>query len=303
MHTGMATEPVLYLGIDGGGSKCRARVTGAGREGVGVAGPANPFQNLTQSCESIQQAAELALADAGLPADALGKLVAGAGLAGVNIPSVREQLLAWRHPFSALYLTDDIQIAFLGAHGGEEGAVIVAGTGSVGYSSLNGGLSIGAHGFPFADKGSGAWLGLKALEAALLALDDLGPATALLPALEEELQARGLDLVGAMAGAGQQDYGRLAPRVLAVAEAGDAVAVAIVREGVDYLEQVAKRFLARGHSHFCLLGGLAARLLPWLEEKTLQCLQPPRGQADEGALLYARQCHGGVITRESGRGC
>ncbi|WKD49880.1 BadF/BadG/BcrA/BcrD ATPase family protein [Microbulbifer spongiae] len=302
MYTGMETESVLYLGIDGGGSKCRARIAGAGREGVGVAGPANPFQNLARACESIQQAAELALADAGLPANTLGRLVAGAGLAGVNIPHVREQLLAWRHPFSALYLTDDIQIAFLGAHAGAEGAVIVAGTGSVGYSSLNGGLSIGAHGFPFADKGSGAWLGLKALEAALLALDALGPDTALLPALEEELQARGLGLVGAMAGAGQREYGRLAPRVLAVAEAGDAVAVAIVREGVGYLEQIAERFLARGHSHLCLLGGLADHLLPWLGEKTLQCLQPPRGQPDEGALLYARQCHGATFTGQAIRG-
>ena len=289
MNAGMEIDPVLYIGIDGGGSKCKAKLRGAGREGAGLAGPANPFQDLEQACTSIAEAAQLAVADAGLPESAIQDLVAGVGLAGVNVPAIRSQLLAWQHPFAELHLTDDVHIACLGAHGGEEGAVIVAGTGSVGYSSLDGGLSIGAHGFPFGDKGSGAWLGLKALEAALLALDGLGPATSLLAALEEELDAEGINLVGAMTAAGQRDYGRLAPLVLAEADRGDAVARGILLEGVDYLEQMADKLLARGHEHFCMLGGLAPRLLPWLSERTRSRMSLPKGQPDEGALIFARR--------------
>ena len=300
----MATDTVLYVGIDGGGSKCKARLAGPESLGTGVAGPANPFQDLAQARVSIVEAAELALLDAGLPKSAIRQVVAGAGLAGVNIPRIREQLLAWQHPFAELHLSDDVHIACLGAHAGEDGAVIVAGTGSVGYSSLAGGLSIGAHGFPFGDKGSGAWLGLKGLEAALLAMDELAPATQLLPALEDALEAKGLDLIGAMAGAGQRDYGRLAPVVLACADHGDVVARDIVLEGVAYLERVAERLLQQGHDHFCMLGGLAPRLLPWLSAQTRAHLRPPKGQPDEGALLFARQCAGtaNTNTAETGKG-
>lgn len=54
----------------------------------------------------------------------------------------------------------------MGAHTRDEGAVMIAGTGSCGYSFVNGKATIlGAHGFPFGDKCSGAWIGLEAVKA------------------------------------------------------------------------------------------------------------------------------------------
>ena len=65
-NNNVSTEP-LYLGIDGGGSKCRASLYSADSRlmGTGVAGAANPFQKMEQAQESILCSARLALNDAG----------------------------------------------------------------------------------------------------------------------------------------------------------------------------------------------------------------------------------------------
>ncbi len=283
---------VLYLGIDGGGSKCRATVVAQDYRGSAVAGPANPFQNMDQALDSIVDAAAGALADAGLPSSAMGKLVAGVGLAGVNIPRIFRQVSDWQHPFARLYLTTDIHIACLGAHGGEDGAVIVAGTGSVGYACRNGiSHNFGAHGFPFGDKGSGAWLGLEAMKAILLAMDELGPATSLTAAIEAHLSTSGLNVIAAMAGATSRTYGSLAPLVLSQAEAGDAVAQAIVQEGAAYLEALAGKLLDTGADSFCMLGGLSPRIIPWMSREVTEHLVDSRADPDIGAVLYGMAQH------------
>ncbi|MEH6587656.1 MAG: BadF/BadG/BcrA/BcrD ATPase family protein [Halioglobus sp.] len=279
----------FFLGVDGGGSKCKARLVNAAGEllGEGIAGPANPFQNLELACDSIVEAAHRALSEAGMDDSAMGSLVAGAGLAGVNIPRFHQLMSQWAHPFAQLYLATDIHIACLGAHGGADGAVIVAGTGSVGYSSVAGvGTSFGAHGFPFGDKGSGAWLGLEAMKALLLAADDLGPATSLVEAVEKHLGVKGLDIIGAMARATQRDYGALAPLVLTAATADDPVALGIVREGADYLSDLAERLLASGVEEFCMLGGLSPKIMPWMRPQVIAKVVAPRGQPDEGAVSF-----------------
>ncbi|MEP5568655.1 MAG: BadF/BadG/BcrA/BcrD ATPase family protein [Halioglobus sp.] len=278
----------LYLGIDGGGSKCKARIQGLNVAGTGTAGPANPFQNLEQAKESIIDASLLALADAGLPKTMMSELVAGVGLAGVNVPKFMDLMQRWDHPFAKMYLTTDIHIACLSAHGGENGAVIVAGTGSVGYACIDGkSTSYGGHGFPFGDKGSGAWLGLEAIKAALLYLDHLGPETCLLQDIEQNLEVNGLDIAEAMAGARTRDYGSLAPLVLSAADSGDIVARGIIEDGAAYLSEMASRMLAAGADGFCLLGGLADNISRWMAPEVIEFLVEPKQEPDYGALLFA----------------
>ena len=262
-----SSTEVVYVGIDGGGSTCKARVRGPGVEGTGIAGPAHPFQDMP-------------------------RLVAGVGLAGVNVPRYYDLMAHWQHPFAELHLTTDIHIACLSAHGGADGAVIVAGTGSVGYSCIDGVTSsYGGHGFPLGDKGSGAWMGLEAVRAALLTLDGLGPETTLLPAIEKHLGVRGLDVIDNLSRAGSRDFGALAPLVLEAAERGDAVATAIVRDGASYLDDMAAAMLATGARSVCLLGGLAGKIRRWMRSDLMQYLADPLQEADYGALLYAQRCH------------
>ena len=282
----------LYLGIDGGGSKCKARIQGVNVTGVGIAGPANPFQNLEQAKKSIIDASLLALANAGLPESRMPELVAGVGLAGVNVPKFMALMQHWDHPFAKMYLTTDIHVACLSAHGGENGAVIVAGTGSVGYACIDGkSTSYGGHGFPFGDKGSGAWLGLEAIKAALLYLDHLGPKTCLLQRIEQHLEVQGLDIAEAMAGARTRDYGALAPLVLAAADSGDIVARGIIEDGAAYLSEMATRMLAAGADGFCLLGGLADKISQWMAPEVIEFLVEPKQEPDHGAVLFAVNSH------------
>jgi glucosamine kinase len=284
-------KDTFYLGVDGGGTKCKARLENAAGEllGTGVAGPANPFQNLEQARASIILSARAALASASLPDSMMSQLIVGAGLAGVNIPRFHRLMTEWDHPFAQFHLATDIHIACLGAHAGGNGAVMVAGTGSVGYSLVDGvGTSFGAHGFPFGDKGSGAWLGLEAMKAALLAIDELGPQTTLLESIEMQLNASGLDIIDAMAGATSQDYGALAPLVLKAAAANDHVALKIVSEGADYLSALAQRLLDSGAAGFCMLGGLAPKITRWMRPDIIAQLVPPQATSDAGAVQLAR---------------
>lgn len=281
-----------YLGIDGGGSKCKACIADAqGRVlGTALAGPANPLHGIEQTLQSIENAARRVLRDAGLPPDTMGRLVAGAGLAGVNVPNLYRVMSEWPHPFAAFYLTTDLRIACLGAHQRDDGAVIVTGTGSSGYARIEGvDRLFGGHGFPYGDQGSGAWMGLEAIKAVLLASDQLGPTTSLTESVADLLQARGIAIVERMSGRPSSEYAKLAPLVFTAAEAGDPVALKILKEGAAYISAMAHKLLEYEPARLALIGGLAERIEPWLAPEIAEQLSKPLGPPEAGALLFARQ--------------
>lgn len=284
-------EGVMYLGIDGGGSKTKAILVNEANQvlGTGLAGPANPLHGVEQAFTSITLSAELALESAGFKRNHLSKLVVGAGLAGVNLPDLFQIVDQWEHPFAEFYLTTDLHIACLGAHAGDDGAVIITGTGSCGYAHVNDrSLIVGAHGFPFGDKGSGAWMGLEALKYALLASDNLAPESPLKAAVEAQLDAQGIDMVSRMAGATSRDYARLAPLVFEQAEAGDAVSLAIVQDGADYISAVAHKLWQAGPKRLSMLGGLSERLQQWMDKDIVKGLSPAQLQPEFGAVHFAK---------------
>lgn len=288
------TKEHYYLGIDGGGSKCKACIADAhGRVlGTALAGPANPLHGVEQTMRSIESAAQRALRDAGLAPDTIGRLVAGAGLAGVNVPSLYQVMSDWSHPFEAFYLTTDLRIACLGAHQRDDGAVIVTGTGSSGYARIEGvDRMLGGHGFPYGDQGSGAWMGLEAVKAVLLASDQLGPPTSLSESLAELLQARGIAIVERMSGRPSSEYATMAPLVFDAADAGDRVALKIMQEGAAYISAMAHKLLEYEPVRLAMIGGLAERIEPWLAPEIAAQLSKPLGPPEAGALLFARQQH------------
>lgn len=285
----------LLLGIDGGGTRCRARLEGmgaqyAGVRGEGVAGPANPHQDFNAAVASIAEAAAAALAAAELPRDAMTELVVVAGLAGVNIPAYRTAMLAWPHPFRRFTVCTDLHIANVGAHGGGDGALIITGTGCAGVASVGGvELLLGGYGFPHADQGSGAWLGLEAVRAVLLATDGLGPDTRLREVLEGQLGGSGVALVEAIARGRSVEFARLAPLVFDQARAGDAVAVALVAAAADYLSRMAERFIVAGAARVAFVGGLAEPITPFLSDLVQAHQVAPVAEPVAGAVELARR--------------
>jgi glucosamine kinase len=283
----------IFLGIDGGGSKCKAIVMSGDNKilGTGIAGPANPLHGYEQAINSIAESAKLALKDAGIDESELGHIVAGVGLAGVNLPALFKQMSNWQHPFKKMYLTTDLLVACLGAHDGKDGAVIITGTGSCGFSYVDGhSYIVGAHGFPHGDKGSGAWFGLQAAKQSLLSLDGLIPPSSINDKILALLKVKDdVELVEVIAGKPAAFYARMANLVFDSAEEGDKLALAIVNEGAEYISHVAKQLLKQHPPEISLIGGLTPRIKPWLDidiqAKLIDPLYPP----EVGSIIFAKQ--------------
>jgi glucosamine kinase len=293
----------LYIGIDGGGTRCRARIEDAEGNvlGQGTAGPATTRIGVDSSMQAVRAASEAAAMDASLMPSALGHLIAGVGLAGIDRKGAREALMSVTHPFQDVVFASDANVACLGAHRGRDGGIVVLGTGSIGFASVKGReLRIGGYGFPISDEGSGADLGLQAVRLALRAHDGrISPS----PFLLEVIEKLGSDPVALVAWAEQAtatDYASLAPVALTYAEAGDPFAEEIVAEGARQAGVLVRSLVEFGAPHISLLGGLASRMVQWLSPEVAHFLSPPEADAVAGALLLARR-KGSVPIDSSGQ--
>jgi glucosamine kinase len=273
----------LYLGVDGGGTGCRAAVCDrAGRIlGTGTGGPANIASDMEGARDSVLSAAGQALQAAG--GGEIGDLVAALGLAGVNAAGVPERF-AQALPFRHLRLVTDAVTAVKGALGPRDGIVAALGTGSVfGCQRAGAVRQIGGRGLVLGDEASGAWIGRAILSRALRAVDGLEAETPLLAALVAERD--GPDGVVAFSlRARPADFAALAPRV---AESGDPAAQAVMAAAVAEVAAAIRALDAGGGLPVVLLGGLAPVFAPRLQG--LFPLLPPAGSALDGALLLARE--------------
>lgn len=282
----------FLLGIDGGGTCCRAQLVSWEGDllGSGEAGPANPLRDPESTCRSILAATEMAFSDAGLGEDSIQQTVAGIGLAGVNVPAAFAAIDNWQHPYGSLHLTTDMRIACYGAHGRCDGAVVISGTGCSGYSIIHGTHRVhSGFGFPVGDKGGASWIGLAALRASFLALDELGPSTTLEESLSAYFGISGIGIVEKLANAQPCDYGRLAPLVFAATDQGDAVARDIVIDCADHVSKLARKIWALGPTRLSLVGGLGQTITPWLASDVIEVLSPALHTPLDGAILYARE--------------
>lgn len=284
---------MFYLGIDGGGSGCRARIENAQGEllGTGESGPANLVAHPERAFDNLREAYSQALANAQLAPAALKQTYTVLGLAGYNLAVGREQCRGWQLPFAKSLLTTDTRIAQAGAHQGGEGAVLVLGTGSVASAVINGQEHVlGGYGLPIGDQASGASLGLLAVQASLQMLDHLQPRTALLDAvLESTGVADALGLSELMVRASSTEFARLAPVVVSQALAGEPVSRALIDDAVVYVGRIIARLKHLGASRISLVGGLAPVLAPFLPESIQGQLTPAVTTPVAGAVLLARQ--------------
>ncbi|MCI1755255.1 MAG: hypothetical protein LKM31_05245 [Sphingobium sp.] len=94
------TDHPFFLGIDGGGTRCRATVFDFELKalGSGEAGSANPFQGVEASISAIMAATKRAIANSNVEID-LDQIVAGLGIAGLNLPRMSEIFRGWEHHF------------------------------------------------------------------------------------------------------------------------------------------------------------------------------------------------------------
>ncbi|HMA73154.1 MAG TPA: BadF/BadG/BcrA/BcrD ATPase family protein [Xanthobacteraceae bacterium] len=282
----------LFIGVDGGGTGCRARIEDAeGRVlGTGIAGPAAVRLGIDQSLAALESACRAAVAEAGLKPEALAEMDAGVGLAGIGRKGILEALVERPHPFRSVIYVNDANIACIGAHGGRDGGVVIIGTGSVGFAVVKGQeVRVGGYGFPISDEGSGADLGLHAIRLALRANDGRALATSFTREVMARFHDDPFEAVAWMDGATATDYATLAPLVMRHADAGDPVGRRIVRDAAEQIDELVRRLVECEAPRIALLGGLASSMEPWLAPDVQRRLCPVEGDAVAGALHLARR--------------
>jgi glucosamine kinase len=281
----------LLLGIDGGGTACRARLAAQSGEilSESASGPANLRLGLKRSFSAAIEAAEMCLDRAELPRTDLRRVVACLALAGASEPSHLTAAKAYRHPFAKALITTDARAACIGAHGERDGGVIVIGTGSVGWAVLKGqDYRVGGWGLPVSDEGSGAWLGVEALRRVLWAYDGRIAWTPLLRSLFADFNESPHAIVHWTQTATPAHYGSFAPRVIESSVRGDPVGRELMKSAAFHIDALAQRLVAMGASRLSLVGGCAQFVQPWLADETKSHLVKAAGDALQGALNLAR---------------
>ena len=285
----------LVLGIDGGGTGCRAAVADAmGRIlGTASAGPSNIASDPEGAAANILAAAREALRAATGDAAGLDQLSAGLGLAGANAAGARARLAA-ALPFARVRIETDAVAAAMGALGvgdGPDGDGIVAaiGTGSVYAVRQDGRLKqYGGWGLVLGDTGSGAWIGRAALTRALAASEGAAPDTPLTAALLSELGgAQGI--IAWAQGARPADFAALAPRLFAAPD-DTAAAEVLAQARADIAAQI-DRLRAISPLPVTFIGGLGPIVAGWFDDIPQRS---PSGTALDGALILARTTHVGT---------
>ncbi|HEX9903869.1 MAG TPA: BadF/BadG/BcrA/BcrD ATPase family protein [Propylenella sp.] len=284
----------LFVGVDGGGTRCRARVRdAAGRLlGEGAGGPANVRLEPGIVMGSVLAAVGEASRAAGLSQADLCRAHAGFGLAGANLKEACRRLLAEPNPFASVVIETDAYAAWLGAYAGSDGAILILGTGSCGLAVVGGiQFYVGGWGAEVSDEASGQMLGREAIRRSLWAYDGRAAMTPLAEAILAGFGNSAEAIVAFATTAKPADFGRFVPRVFEFCGKRDPLALALVGEAAADAARIMTRLLDVGAPSICLLGGVAARLAEWLPPPLCARLAEPRGDAMDGAILMARMAH------------
>jgi N-acetylglucosamine kinase-like BadF-type ATPase len=232
-----------FLAIDAGGTKTRCWVADDERVLADVsAGTVKLMQvSETVATERLRDLVLGALEAAGVAPKEVTRTVIG--LAG----SSSERVQAWVRSVldevvgGEMTLVGDEVIGLDAAFHGGPGVLVIAGTGSnvIGRCADGRIVSAGGWGPVLGDEGSGFWIGLEAIRAALRA-KDRGLESSLLPAIQEYWGLRDLGSLVAHANARERvAFAELTALVVRCAAEGDHVAASVLeRAGQDLAAQV-----------------------------------------------------------------
>lgn len=280
------------LGVDGGGTGTRVLL--ATRAGAVLAqasaGPSALGQGVASAWQNILVAVREAFSLAGLAVPPWPQCALGAGLSGVHHQPWCDQFVAMNPGFAHLAVENDATIALLAAHNGRPGAMVAAGTGSVGEALYADGTrhQVSGWGFPVGDEGSGAWLGLRAMSHAQEVLDRRLPSGAMARTIHSTCGSDRDALQAWCAKAGQNEYAQLAMTVFESA-ASDPAAEALLVEATAAIERMAHALDPRATLPLAICGSVGRQLLPRLASATRARATASPQDAVHGALTLVHQ--------------
>jgi glucosamine kinase len=254
-----------YLGVDGGGSKTTCVV---GDESSILATVTVGASNITRvgeagAREALQQAIREACVAARVDPQQVTRACIGAAGAGRPEAASTVRTIVAEIISGEVDVVGDMEIALAAAFGEGPGVVVIAGTGSIAFGRDAHGKTTraGGWGFAISDEGSAHWIGCAAVSAVLRAADEAGedraerdpswPAARLFREFKTAWSVESLPQLARAADA-NPDFAALFPPVLAVAEAGDAVARQVIADASGELAQLAgvvtRRLFPEQHS-------------------------------------------------------
>lgn len=284
---------MLYLGIDAGGSTCRAQLED--QKGVilgrGKAGPANLRLGIATAMQAIKDAFGQTLKEANLTDISPSEISAAVGIAGISNVKIFDEFKA--QPFFSMLhrivFASDAEIANHGAHAGKDGGTVIVGTGSIGIAKLGRTIhTIGGYGFPISDLGSGANIGLSAVQNMLRARDGLITSCALTDAIFNIFDNDPLNAIAAQDSMTAGDYAKFAPIVVSHAQKGDVIATHILQQSATHIEQMIRAIDQLNVPRIALTGGLGTIMMQWLDPSVKVLLSEPLGDALQGAIKLAK---------------
>ena len=285
---------LLTLGVDGGATRCRARLRDAnGSALVEAAGAAaNIHVDFVAAIAALRALVGEVMDRAGLSVADRARIAIGFGLAGIEDLSDAARVVEAFPGFRLVRAANDAVTACIGAHAGADGGLVIAGTGSAAIARVKGRETIiGGRGFTIGDDGSGAHIGLDAMRAAMRAFDGLGPASALTADIIGRFGGDSVAMMRWARDAKPGDFGAFAPGVFSRAAEGDRIALEIAARAAGAIGALTRGAIALGAGRVALVGGAGEALRPYLEPDIAALLKPPLHDATDGAILLA----GGII--------
>lgn len=281
----------LYIGVDGGATKCIVRVEDENGQLLGqeMSGPANIRISVDQAWQSIHSALNKIL-----PSHSISKnnyqIHCGMGLAGCEVSDAYHEFIKREHDFQTLMVSSDAHTACLGAHNGKDGAIIVIGTGVVGFQVKQNQIAkIAGWGFPHDDAGGGAWLGLEAVKLTFRTVDGRcqksGVQEAILSHFNQDID----NLVAWANRANSTAFAELAPIVIAQSKKGDVMAQQLLQQAAYEIDEIATTLLRVNQLPIALVGGIAPFVQPFLHEDVKKNVFPCYASPDVGAIILVKK--------------
>jgi len=274
---------MTVLAFDGGGSVTRAGLYDDDRQLVAEAhgGPTNPVAYGPEAAAAILRALGRRL----ITGDSAPPAIIAAALSGAGDQHAHEIIAnALFHTFhpQRVILSGDAQPVLLANAGDSPAVLVISGTGACVVGQAHGNrIIVGGRGALFGEEGGAYGLARSALRCAAMAVDELGPTTALVDALT---QAVGVDNFSRICRwgdrASKRDVAALAQAVLHCANNGDGVALTILAQHATSLARqtahALRKINANESATVFIQGGLIENSSPFRQmyEKALTTTIP-----------------------------
>jgi glucosamine kinase len=288
----------IYIGIDGGGTKCKVRIEDAAGNLLGKAmgGPSQIRLSVDQAWKSILDAIDEALKSSGISLnDKNYRFHAGFALAGTEKKEAVNDFLSRSHPFTTISLKSDAYAACLGAHGGKDGAIIIIGTG-VAAMRIQGDdlIQVSGWGFPHGDEGGGAYLGSEAVRLTFHAYDGRVDFSPLLQAIMEKFNNDIWPLVSWACEAKSTQFAEIAPLIIEHVDKKDPWALQLIKQAAHEIDRIYMAMEKRAQDKtkklpYSLFGGVTSFIEPWLSEELRSRIVPRQADAAVGAIYMVKK--------------